>query len=126
MSISGNLPAPAGGDARLAGPAVMPRGFSLYLDAVRFLVAVFVVVSHTGHKRFSHGPLQALHMLDMESDAVIVFFVLSGFVIAFTTFTRQRGAQAFAEARLARLYSVVIPALILTFLLDTAGAHLFP
>ncbi len=104
----------------------MSRGFSLYLDAIRFLAAVFVFVSHAGHARFSDGFLNRLRQLDMASDAVIVFFVLSGFVIAYTTLARTRGAQVFAEARLARLYSVVIPALILTFALDTAGMMLFP
>ncbi|MEZ5987144.1 MAG: acyltransferase [Hyphomonas sp.] len=104
----------------------MSRGFSLYLDAIRFLAAIVVVASHAGNERFSHGIFFHLRQLNISSDAVIVFFVLSGFVIAYTTLARQRGAQAFAEARLARLYSVVIPALVLTFVLDTAGMALFP
>src|ERR1700679_1574732 len=43
--------------------------------------------------------------------AVIIFFVLSGYVIAHTTISKNRGAMQYAQARLTRLSSVVIPAL---------------
>jgi peptidoglycan/LPS O-acetylase OafA/YrhL len=54
--------------------------------------------------------------------AVMVFFVLSGCVIAYTTFQRHPGdVQKYIIARLSRLYSVVIPALILTGILFFMG-----
>lgn len=104
----------------------MTRGFSLYLDALRFLAAMVVFASHMGYERFTRGTMDWIRELNLGSDAVVVFFVLSGFVIAHTTFARQRGAQAYAQARIARLYSVIIPALIATFALDMAGRALFP
>ena len=104
----------------------MTRGFSLYLDAVRFLAALVVFASHMGYYRFTHGNMQWIRDLNLGSDAVVVFFVLSGFVIAYTTFARNRGPGAYAEARLARLYSVIIPALVLTFALDTLGTRFEP
>jgi peptidoglycan/LPS O-acetylase OafA/YrhL len=50
----------------------------------------------------------------MGSEAVMAFFVLSGFVIAYVADQRETTLQAFAAARLARLYSVIIPAMLLT------------
>lgn len=104
----------------------MNRGFSIYLDALRFLAALAVFVSHLAYARFTNGNLQWIRDINLGSDAVVVFFVLSGYVIAYTTFARDRGPAAYAESRIARLYSVVIPALLLTFALDTFGASLQP
>lgn len=104
----------------------MNRGFSLYLDTLRFLAALAVFVSHLAYARFTNGNLQWIRDINLGSDAVVVFFVLSGYVIAYTTFARDRGRAAYAEARIARLYSVVIPALLLTFALDTFGSSLQP
>ena len=54
-------------------------------------------------------------------DAVIVFFVLSGFVIAFVANGKEKSIDIFFINRFARLYSVVFPALILTMVFDFAG-----
>ena len=104
----------------------MTRGFSIYLDALRFVAALVVLASHMGYERFTEGSMAWIRELNLGSDAVVVFFVLSGFVIAHTTFSRARGAAAYTQARMARLYSVILPALIVTFLLDQAGTALFP
>lgn len=56
----------------------------------------------------------------------ILFFVLSGFVIAFTTAAKQRGAIDYTKARMARLYSVVVPALLVTLLCDAVGRSINP
>jgi peptidoglycan/LPS O-acetylase OafA/YrhL len=45
--------------------------------------------------------------------AVIVFFVLSGFVISYTTDRKDRTFGVYVINRLTRLWSVVIPALLL-------------
>jgi len=47
--------------------------------------------------------------------------VLSGYVISNVTDTRESSATAYFMARLARLWSVVFPALALTILCDAAG-----
>jgi peptidoglycan/LPS O-acetylase OafA/YrhL len=57
---------------------------------------------------------------------VDVFFVLSGFVIAFVTTERESDGRSFAIARLARVYSVALPALVVTFVLDAIGRSIKP
>ena len=103
----------------------MNRGFSIYLDALRFVAALIVFASHMGYQRITDGKMLWIRELNLGSDAVILFFVLSGFVIAWTTFEKRRDAASFASARTARLYSVVIPALVFTIILDQIGSHLF-
>lgn len=53
--------------------------------------------------------------------AVGVFFVLSGFVIGLTVDQKEKSARNYFVSRAARIYSVVIPALILTWMLDVAA-----
>jgi peptidoglycan/LPS O-acetylase OafA/YrhL len=50
--------------------------------------------------------------------------VLSGFVIAYVAATREQSFREFMVARGARIFSVAIPAIVLTGLLDAAGFHL--
>jgi peptidoglycan/LPS O-acetylase OafA/YrhL len=54
----------------------------------------------------------------LGAEAVDVFFVLSGFVIGYATDSRERTPLTYAINRLARIYSVAIPALAATFILD--------
>ena len=58
--------------------------------------------------------------------AVDVFFVLSGFVIAHVCATRENTLYDYAISRAARIYSVAIPALILTIILDAVGMSYDP
>ncbi|MEE4289210.1 MAG: acyltransferase [Erythrobacter sp.] len=104
----------------------MSRGFSLYLDAVRFFAAVLVLFSHVAYARYSNGDLAWMRDLNLGSDAVILFFVLSGFVIAYTTGARNRTGLDYSKARMARLYSVIVPALIITLLCDLVGRTINP
>jgi peptidoglycan/LPS O-acetylase OafA/YrhL len=100
-------------------PPSLGQSFSLYLDLTRFLAAVMVVFAHFDY--FGVIPLGAWGVLSqMGREAVIVFFVLSGYVIAFTTAQRRPSARDYALARLSRLYSVVLPVLLLAL----AGAFL--
>jgi hypothetical protein len=48
---------------------------------------------------------------------VVIFFVLSGYVVAFVADTRERTWRAFWVSRFARVYSVALPAPLLTHLL---------
>lgn len=63
---------------------------------------------------------------DYGHSSVIVFFVLSGFVIAYITDTKERFWVTYSASRLSRVYSVAVPALILTVLLDSIGRQLYP
>src|ERR1700742_1917757 len=86
----------------------MNRQTSLYLDLVRFLAALAVFVSHICGQRFTGGLLWQSEPYGDE--AVDVFFVLSGFVIGYVTDGRETSTRSFAVARLARIYSVALPA----------------
>src|SRR5262249_41218096 len=59
-------------------------------------------------------PFLYTHINPYSQTAVIVFFVLSGFVIAHVLATRERSPLEYVSSRFGRLYSVVVPALILT------------
>ncbi len=102
----------------------MKPELSLYLDVVRFFAALVVFVSHFALHRLSGGFLWQLNPYGYE--AVTVFFVLSGFVIAYATSTRERDAATYAISRAARIYSVAVPALLLTVVLDAIGSRLQP
>jgi len=100
----------------------MTNGLSLYLDVLRFGAAFAVFTSHFG--RFSGGMLW--QMEPYGRTGVMVFFVLSGFVIAWVTETRERSIDEYALSRVARLYSVIVPAFILTAVVDHVGMAINP
>lgn len=97
---------------------------SLYLDLLRFLAAMVVFLGHLSGKRFTEGLFWQLSQF-MEA-AVILFFVLSGFVIAHVTYKRNLSIKQYFIARAARIYSVAMPALILTLILDGVGVNVAP
>ncbi len=105
---------------------MMTARLSSYLDLIRFLAAIIVLLSHFAYERFSNGTYLFIRELNLGSDAVVVFFVLSGFVIAFVTDTKDKDARTYFFNRGTRLLSVAIPALMLTFLMDRVGSTIAP
>ncbi|HSR08376.1 MAG TPA: acyltransferase [Bryobacteraceae bacterium] len=101
----------------------MNREFSLYLDLVRFSAAVLVVMSHANVRALSE---RIIPYSNLGHSAVIIFFVLSGFVIAYVTDAKEKSALEYTASRMARIYSVALPALVLTILADSIGEHLNP
>ena len=85
----------------------MSRAFSLYLDAVRFTAAMLVLFFHA-NVIYRPGIL----LTSLGHEAVVIFFVLSGFVIAYVADTRETDFRGFMVARGARIFSVAIPAII--------------
>ncbi len=104
----------------------MKRGFSLYLDAIRVLAAIAVLVSHLGYDHVSGGRLAWARDWNIGSDAVVVFFVLSGLLISHTASSKDRNVSDYALARISRLWSVSIPALAFSLALGLAGAAAAP
>jgi peptidoglycan/LPS O-acetylase OafA/YrhL len=88
---------------------------SLYLDLVRSIAAFIVVLDH--------APSLFLmpHLIRWGHQGVIVFFVLSGYVISHVADTRERSASVFLVSRFARIWSVLVPAMVLTLGCDTVG-----
>ena len=107
----------------------MQKNFSIYLDVVRFLAAMAVFASHFVYLRWTGGaiPERLFHFLrEAGDDAVMVFFVLSGFIIAFTVSMKDRAWRDYAFSRATRIYSVVIPAIFFVALLDGLGTAVNP
>lgn len=102
----------------------MSRSFSIYLDLVRFLAALVVFIVHAGYQRFTGGLPFLWRLEDFGNDAVMVFFVLSGFVIAYVADQKEKTIEDYFASRLARLYSIGLPALLLTVLLDAIGTRI--
>jgi peptidoglycan/LPS O-acetylase OafA/YrhL len=102
----------------------MRRDFSLYLDLVRIVSCAVVVLSHLGHGHLIGGILWPFTF--MGNEAVMVFFVMSGFVIAHVSAQVETRPEQYVAARLARLYSVILPAMLLTLVLDGLGTRLDP
>lgn len=103
----------------------MTPGFSLWLDALRAGAALTVLLGHMAHIRFTGGDWSALRDWNVASDAVIVFFVLSGVVIAYAA-DRDGSLGRFAFHRITRILPVVLPALLLTIAFDALGRSLDP
>ncbi len=106
--------------------ADIPPSYSLYLDVLRFVAAVAVYLNHITMDPFiaEGAPVSALGLYGAA--AVTVFFVLSGYVIAYVVATRENNLRSYTISRLSRLYSVVAPAIALTLLLDYWGSAIDP
>jgi len=94
----------------------MPRSLSTYLDLLRIVAAFAVFGSHATFAEFTGGIVAP--QLQIGRAAVIVFFVLSGYVITYAATERERSLRSFAVSRLARVYSVALGALALTAAVD--------
>lgn len=92
--------------------------FSVYLDLLRLLSALAVFIAHLKYERFTNG---WLGFFGDGNYAVMVFFVLSGYVICYVANEKEATPYEFTVSRLARLYSVVIPAILLTAFFDLTG-----
>jgi peptidoglycan/LPS O-acetylase OafA/YrhL len=102
----------------------MNRATSVYLDVIRFTAALTVFLGHVSGRQLTGGLFW--QMGPFMSPAVVVFFVLSGFVISYVTQQNENAAGAYALNRAARIYSVALPALIVTFIIDAVGRSVSP
>ena len=94
------------------------------LDTLRILAALAVFLGHTNFFWFfgqsSIGPQNG-------QDYVVIFFVLSGFVIAWSVDKKKDlKFSQYGFDRLTRLWTVALPALVIGFCLDHFGAKINP
>jgi peptidoglycan/LPS O-acetylase OafA/YrhL len=101
----------------------MQRDLSAFLDLTRILAALTVFLGHLGNPRFGGEVLSFFE--DQRHSAVIVFFVLSGFVIAWAA-KRDGSPRAYIINRAARIYSVALPALAVTWAIDNFLINYYP
>lgn len=98
----------------------MTPTFSIWLDLCRVLAALAVYVGHS--VVLDMAPLGlSLTWHRSADDAVTAFFVISGLVIAHTTRSQHSQPQQYALARLSRVYSVAIPAVLFALAVDLIG-----
>lgn len=95
---------------------------SAYLDLAR-VTAAFAVLAH--HLSILNN--DAFEWLQNFGHAgVIAFFIISGYVIGYVSYEKESSYRSYMLNRMARIYSVMIAAWILTFLLDSIGSWLSP
>jgi len=117
-------------------PASLPdyklsSGASVLLDLLRGVSALAVVVGHALYFYGFTGPGTDPSVFVMQGYAVLVFFLLSGFLITYSTVNKLRrnpayGFTHFFIDRFARIYSGFVPALIFVLLLDTFSRYFYP
>ncbi|MGY1769935.1 acyltransferase family protein [Blastococcus sp. SYSU D00813] len=85
------------------------------LTGLRFLAALAVVVSHFSDEAVAVSPARVFEVLDGGRTAVTLFFVLSGFVLAYNYggLAGKTARRRFWTARFARLYPVTVLSLAL-------------
>ncbi len=90
----------------------MNKGMSIYLELIRVIATLLVLLSHASE--LAPEALQVvLSELRLGRDGVILFFVLSGYVITWCAVEKEKEWRKFAISRAARIYSVAIPGLLL-------------
>ena len=104
-----------------------------WLDSIRFLAAFIVVISHTAHvfqTNFEgladnyNGPLSAIMYLILRSgaEAVLIFFVLSGFLVGGRSAEKIRNGhfntRSYIIDRSVRILLPLIPALLLSYIVN--------
>lgn len=103
----------------------MNRALSIYLDLIRFIGSVIVFMVHSNSATF-HAQGWFNFAQPHGRSAVMMFLVMSGFVISYVADTKEKTVGNFMASRFARLYSVVFPALVLTVLADSVGHMIDP
>ena len=119
----------------------MSNAVSRFIDAMRWLAALMVALHHANNMFINQADLmKAEHWPPVYAwwfitaytfahGAVVVFFVLSGFLVGGTTVERARAGKPYIRRylidRTSRIYIVLLPALALSFVLDTFGSRLF-
>ncbi len=102
----------------------MNLAISVYLDLFRLLAALVVFLSHTAGTHLTGFLVPEAGSFGGE--AVAAFFVLSGFVIGYVADTRESSPRLYAISRLARVYSVALPAIAVTLAFDAVGRAFQP
>jgi peptidoglycan/LPS O-acetylase OafA/YrhL len=118
----------------------MNETLSKFLDAARWVAALCVLIAHLNDRTFtvlanippdarSYGLYLWVFLYGFAHQAVVIFFVLSGFLVGGSALSRAREGtldlSRYCLDRTVRIYVVLVPALALTTLLDAVGASFF-
>ena len=98
----------------------LPPELIIALDVVRVVAALLVVMQHVGPYHFAFlGPLNRL-----GQEAVMIFFLLSGFVIYANEHNRLHDLKGYYLRRMRRIYPTFLIALFVTALIAYANGTL--
>ena len=105
----------------------LTKGNSITLDLIRGLSAQLVVV---GHGISFFGIFKSLHQPNfpwMQNIAVLIFFILSGFLITYSTLRKKdyRFSHFFAD-RFSRIYTAFVPSILFVVIADFSIKYLIP
>jgi peptidoglycan/LPS O-acetylase OafA/YrhL len=110
---------------------------SSFLVVARWLAAFAVLIAHAGSLLISqpdimsapHGPGAYVwwFLTGFPHQAVIVFFVISGFLVGGNFIAKSRGTEPFLAKyfvdRTVRIYLLLVPVILLGWCLDSIGRH---
>lgn len=129
---------PPTGEGRARGSEIASKNTLIHLDMVRGLAAMTVFIGHVRQVFFvpweqlpHHStPWMLFYFITaLGHQAVVVFFVLSGFFIGWAVISAWRDGRwswrSYAMRRLTRLGVVLLPALLLALLWDQIGVLLW-
>jgi peptidoglycan/LPS O-acetylase OafA/YrhL len=102
----------------------MDKQYSRYLDLLRIIAALLVLLAHLSDPTITDEAIKLPSQIGYS--AVMIFFVLSGYVISYVAAEREFTLFDFTISRIARVYSVVIPALAVTVFVDLLFIHARP
>lgn len=85
------------------------------LTSIRFFAAFLVVIYHFGGPYISKWPEPLRNIISAGYNGVSLFFVLSGFILAYVYIPRETSKRKFWLARFARIYPLYIFSLIIAF-----------
>jgi len=109
----------------------LTQGNSVFLDLLRGASAQIVVL---GHALFFCGfrDLDTVFGIPIMQDyAVLIFFILSGFLITYSTVNKLKRSEAYGFRhffidRFSRIYTGFVPALLFVLIIDTISRYLYP
>src|SRR4051794_19257072 len=110
---------------------------SSFIVVARWVAAFAVLIAHAGSLFVSqpdimtspHGPgaYAWWFLTGFPHQAVIVFFVISGYLVGGNVIAKSRGTEPFLAKyfadRIVRIYLVLIPVILLGWCLDSIGRH---
>ena len=118
----------------------IPHQASLFIDAARWMAAFAVLITHVNANALviladipagQRGLIAYIAWIfyGFAHQAVVVFFVVSGFLVGGGVMSRLSSSEPFLARyltdRIVRIGVVLLPVLAITFLLDAAGRSLF-
>lgn len=101
----------------------LPEAFSVYLNLVRVIATALVMVSHIPFTK-SIGIFFSKN--NFAYDAVVIFFVLSGYVISYASEHIDKTLGNYTLNRFVRIFPVAFSAIILSFIIAKIGYAIAP